>query len=589
MPKELVISAAPHETRVAILEDGLLCEIYIEREKEFALVGSIYKGRVTRVLPGMQSAFVDIGLDSDAFLYVGDFLENLEDYDHVVTPVEGKVEKMEQQGGAVFARARAGGNARAGIRRSRRLPRAESFRRSLRAEPFPRPAECPELQSPRAPESNATPASAIRRGRPLRTATRPGPAGPRAAGSRPNSAKVKDATGVMIAAATAVGDAVAAGAGAVARGNDRRPGRDLPPSKYASPRPFTPRPYEPPTEELAGRLRADYSAGRVAGEIQGPRSVSAPSRPGRDSGRSASAPVSASETASPSEFATGASADALRESPRKRRRKRSPQRRSHSGLPPSPLAPPPIEAAVEPMPSRSTRQKLTSLTKKCTERSGSCAAESNRSEHCRSIRNSPQDTPTFPTKKPVRSPNNSPKRARKRRSAEAEAAEHEHGRSTKRMLDAPESCRGDRGIRRRSARAGESEDAASRAAKPTGEGIGGGRVAEGGPAPEVPQSQPIASASPKRSPRARASPSRNARASSGPCAAADAAARQRPSPRHQDHRHQQQRAAAADFRNAEGRPGNHRADRQGAAGQEGRAHHQPRRAARAASWSTCPR
>src|ERR1700739_1356211 len=102
MPKELVISAAPHETRVAILEDGQLCEIYIEREKEFALVGSIYKGRVTRVLPGMQSAFVDIGLDSDAFLYVGDFLENLEDYDHVVAPVEGKVEKMEQQGGEVF-------------------------------------------------------------------------------------------------------------------------------------------------------------------------------------------------------------------------------------------------------------------------------------------------------------------------------------------------------------------------------------------------------------------------------------------------------------------------------------------------------
>ncbi len=103
MPKELVISAAPHETRVAILEDGQLCEIYIEREKEFALVGSIYKGRVTRVLPGMQSAFVDIGLDSDAFLYVGDFLENLEDYDHVVTAVEGKVEKMEQQGGVIFA------------------------------------------------------------------------------------------------------------------------------------------------------------------------------------------------------------------------------------------------------------------------------------------------------------------------------------------------------------------------------------------------------------------------------------------------------------------------------------------------------
>src|SRR5437016_408336 len=103
MPKELVISAAPHETRVAILEEGQLCEIYIEREKEFALVGSLYKGRVTRVLPGMQSAFVDIGLDSDAFLYVSDFLEHLEDYDHVAAPVENKFQKLPQPGAEVFA------------------------------------------------------------------------------------------------------------------------------------------------------------------------------------------------------------------------------------------------------------------------------------------------------------------------------------------------------------------------------------------------------------------------------------------------------------------------------------------------------
>jgi len=74
MSKEMVISANPHETRVAILEEGQLCEYYVEREKEFALVGSIYKGRVTRVLPGMQSACVERGLDSDAFLYVMDFL-----------------------------------------------------------------------------------------------------------------------------------------------------------------------------------------------------------------------------------------------------------------------------------------------------------------------------------------------------------------------------------------------------------------------------------------------------------------------------------------------------------------------------------
>ncbi|MGH9703629.1 MAG: Rne/Rng family ribonuclease [Candidatus Acidiferrales bacterium] len=103
MSKEMVISATPHETRVAIMEDGQLCEIYVEREKEFALVGSIYKGRVTRVLPGMQSAFVEIGLDSDAFLYVSDFLEGLEEYDQVVQTVEQKTQKMEEQGGHVFA------------------------------------------------------------------------------------------------------------------------------------------------------------------------------------------------------------------------------------------------------------------------------------------------------------------------------------------------------------------------------------------------------------------------------------------------------------------------------------------------------
>ncbi len=101
MSKELVISATPHETRVAIVEDGQLCEIYIEREKEFALVGSLYKGRVTRVLPGMQSAFVDIGLDSDAFLYVSDFLEHLEDYDHVA-PAEPKAQKPQPRSNEVF-------------------------------------------------------------------------------------------------------------------------------------------------------------------------------------------------------------------------------------------------------------------------------------------------------------------------------------------------------------------------------------------------------------------------------------------------------------------------------------------------------
>ena len=79
MNKELYVSSNPHETRVALVEDDQLAEIFYERENEYTLAGSIYKGRVTRVLPGMQSAFVDIGLERDAFLYVSDFLDLQDD------------------------------------------------------------------------------------------------------------------------------------------------------------------------------------------------------------------------------------------------------------------------------------------------------------------------------------------------------------------------------------------------------------------------------------------------------------------------------------------------------------------------------
>ena len=77
MNKELIVSATSQETRVALLEDGLVAELFIERESHRGHVGNIYKGRVTRVLPGMQSAFVDIGLERDAFLHVEDVLELL--------------------------------------------------------------------------------------------------------------------------------------------------------------------------------------------------------------------------------------------------------------------------------------------------------------------------------------------------------------------------------------------------------------------------------------------------------------------------------------------------------------------------------
>src|SRR6476660_7859816 len=72
MSSILVINAAGRETRVALVENGHIAEFYLERKKDKGVVGNIYKGRVTRVLPGMQAAFVDIGLDKAAFLYVSD-------------------------------------------------------------------------------------------------------------------------------------------------------------------------------------------------------------------------------------------------------------------------------------------------------------------------------------------------------------------------------------------------------------------------------------------------------------------------------------------------------------------------------------
>src|SRR5437868_12919989 len=76
MTRELIISANVHEKKVAILEDGLVTEFYVERgDENQGVVGNLYKGRVMKVLPGMQSAFVDIGLERDAFLYVDDFAD----------------------------------------------------------------------------------------------------------------------------------------------------------------------------------------------------------------------------------------------------------------------------------------------------------------------------------------------------------------------------------------------------------------------------------------------------------------------------------------------------------------------------------
>ena len=88
MSREIVINATKHESRIAVLDEGQVVELFLERERQRTIVGNIYKGRVTKVLPGMQSAFVDIGIDRDAFLYVSDVADEVE------TLAEGEEEEV---------------------------------------------------------------------------------------------------------------------------------------------------------------------------------------------------------------------------------------------------------------------------------------------------------------------------------------------------------------------------------------------------------------------------------------------------------------------------------------------------------------
>jgi ribonuclease G len=97
MTKELFVSSSPHETKVALTEDDQVVEVYYQRDTDVGLVGGIYKGRVSRVLPGMQSAFVNIGLERDAFLYVSDFLEDSEEYDRAFAEVETRVARYSEE------------------------------------------------------------------------------------------------------------------------------------------------------------------------------------------------------------------------------------------------------------------------------------------------------------------------------------------------------------------------------------------------------------------------------------------------------------------------------------------------------------
>src|SRR3990172_1624819 len=114
----LVINAAGAETRVALVENGTIHEYYLERKREKGIVGNIYKGRVVRVLPGMQAAFVDIGLEKAAFLYVGDVYGD-PDFSEEFELTEGEHARMlhevptEQEAEEQEARARAEAEKRA--------------------------------------------------------------------------------------------------------------------------------------------------------------------------------------------------------------------------------------------------------------------------------------------------------------------------------------------------------------------------------------------------------------------------------------------------------------------------------------------
>src|SRR5881394_3869371 len=91
MNKEMIVSPNGHETMVAILEDDLVAEVFVERERSRGVVGNVYKGRVSKVLPGMQSSFIDLGLERDGFLYVGDVIDTLEEFE--------KLESGDEDGG----------------------------------------------------------------------------------------------------------------------------------------------------------------------------------------------------------------------------------------------------------------------------------------------------------------------------------------------------------------------------------------------------------------------------------------------------------------------------------------------------------
>jgi ribonuclease G len=99
MKREIIVNASLAETRVAVIENGTLVELLTDDAKNRSIAGNIYKGKVLKILPGMQAAFVDVGLAKDAFLYVRDIFEDVEEYERLLGPADGE-EPAERNGEA---------------------------------------------------------------------------------------------------------------------------------------------------------------------------------------------------------------------------------------------------------------------------------------------------------------------------------------------------------------------------------------------------------------------------------------------------------------------------------------------------------
>jgi ribonuclease G len=120
MARQIAVNAGISETRVAVLDGGILTELFVERRRQRSIVGNVYKGVVTNVLPGMQAAFVDIGLSKDAFLYAGDFIANLGEYERMML-AEDEDADIELEGEEPAAGREGGERAEGSAERERRV------------------------------------------------------------------------------------------------------------------------------------------------------------------------------------------------------------------------------------------------------------------------------------------------------------------------------------------------------------------------------------------------------------------------------------------------------------------------------------